>query len=89
MPSCTTPMFSKMLETSHDTQPAMLAICQASGSAVATSAGLAAPSHSATPMAAVPTISAEFRQASVNMKRVVIRMCAAMRSRCSSIASRT
>ena len=36
MPSCTTPMFSKMSVTCQATQPAMLTICQASGSAVAT-----------------------------------------------------
>jgi hypothetical protein len=36
MPSCTTPTFSKMPVTSQLTQPATLAICQASGSAVAT-----------------------------------------------------
>ncbi len=90
MPSCTTPMFSKMPLTSHDTQPAMLAICHASGSAVATAAALACPaSHSHTPSAAVPTTRAAFMQVSVAMKRVVMRMWAAMRPRCSTIASRT
>ena len=39
MPSCTTPMFSKMPVTSQLTQPATLAICQASGNAVATTPG--------------------------------------------------
>ena len=42
MPSCTTPMFSKMPVTSQLTQPATLAICQASGSAVATTPALTA-----------------------------------------------
>ncbi len=36
MPSCTTPMFSKIIVTLSPTQPAMLEICQASGSAIAT-----------------------------------------------------
>ena len=37
MPSCTMPTFSKMLVTLSATQPAMLfEICQASGSAIAT-----------------------------------------------------
>ena len=83
-------MFSNMPLTSHDTQPAMLAICHARGSAVATAAALAWPaSHSHTPSAAVPTTRAAFMQVSVAMKRVVMRMCAAMRSRCSTMASRT
>ena len=36
MPSCTVPMFSKIEVTLRATQPAMLVICQASGSAIAT-----------------------------------------------------
>ena len=38
MPSCTTPTFSKIAVTFCATQPAMLVICQASGSAIATRA---------------------------------------------------
>ena len=50
MPSCTTPMFSKIMVTLSPTQPAMLEICQASGSAMATMPTLISPicqSHSA------------------------------------------
>ena len=36
MPSCTTPMFSKISVTRIATQPAMLMICHDSGSAIAT-----------------------------------------------------
>ena len=36
MPSCTTPIFSKIVVTFCATQPAMLAICQVSGKAIAT-----------------------------------------------------
>jgi len=36
MPSCTTPMFSKISVTRIATQPAMLMICHASGNAIAT-----------------------------------------------------
>ena len=36
MPSCTTPIFSKMAVTCQATQPEMFTICQASGSAIAT-----------------------------------------------------
>ena len=54
MPSWTMPMFSKMPVTSQLTQPETLAICQASGSAVATMPAPIAPSlHSTMPIAAV------------------------------------
>ena len=63
MPSWTMPTFSKIPLTSQDTQPAMFAICQASGSTVATTAGATEPlAHSVTPIAAVPTTSIALRQ---------------------------
>ena len=75
MPSCTMPMFSKMPVTSQLTQPDTLAICQASGSAVATMPGPIAPwLHSTMPIAAVLTSSSAFMIASVVMKRVMRRM---------------
>jgi hypothetical protein len=77
MPSCTTPMFSKMPVTSQLTQPATLAIVQASGSAVATvpaSMLPARPQHDAD--AAVLTSSSAFSADSVVMKVVISRMCA-------------
>ena len=90
IPSCTSPMFSKMPVTSQLTQPATLAICHASGSAVATSPAPITPSlHSAMPMAAVEVSSRAFITDSVNMKRVIRRMCAAIAAVCSSITSRT
>ena len=90
MPSCTTPMFSKMPVTSQLTKPATLAIDQASGSAVATVPASMAPSpHSQMPMAAVLTSSAAFSADSVVMNCVISRMWAAMAPRCSSITSRT
>src|ERR1043166_4783058 len=52
MPSCTTPTFSKIAVTSQLTQPAALAVCQASGSAVATMPALTLPcAHRYTPIA--------------------------------------
>ena len=81
MPSCTTPTFSKIAVTSQLTQPAAFAVCHASGNAVATIAALTVPSiQSARPMAAVPTSSAALSTVSQIKKRVIIRVCAAMRS---------
>ena len=90
MPSCTTPMFSKMPVTSQLTQPATLAICQASGSAVATTPALTWPCpHSVMPMPAVLTSSSAFIMDSQAMKRVISRMWAAIAPVWSSMASRT
>ena len=90
MPSCTTPTFSKIAVTSQLTQPAALAVCQASGSAVATTPALTVPcAHSKRPMAAVPTSSAAFSAVSQNWKRVITPMCAAIAFWCTSIDSRT
>jgi hypothetical protein len=90
MPSWTTPMFSKMPVTSQLTQPETLEICQASGSAVATTPALTAPRLQRTmPMADVATSSSAFIAASVSMKRVMSRMCAAIAPVCCSITSRT
>ncbi len=67
--------------TSQLTQPATLAICQASGKAVATRPALTCPcDHSTTPMLAVLTSSSAFIVANVPMKRVVTRMWAAIAS---------
>jgi hypothetical protein len=90
MPSCTTPMFSKMPVTSQLTQPATLAIVQASGSAVATVPASIWPwPHSVMPMPAVLTSSSAFRAESVVMKRVMSRMWARMAPVWSSMTSRT
>ena len=58
MPSCTTPMFSKISVTRIATQPAMEMICHDSGSAIATVPTSTLPwtqSHTASPP--VPTTS--------------------------------
>ena len=90
MPSCTVPTFSKMPVTSQLTQPAALAVCQASGSAVATTPALTAPcAQSAMPIAAVPTRSSAFIAVSEIMKRVMSPMCALIAPWCWPIASRT
>ena len=83
-------MFSKMPVTSQLTQPATLAICQASGSAVATTPASMVPRpQSVMPMPAVLTSSSAFIVDSVAMKRVISRMCAAIAPVCSSMTSRT
>ena len=83
-------MFSKMPVTSQLTQPATLAICHASGRAVATMPAPIRPwPHSVMPIPAVPTSSSAFMVESTAMKRVMSRMCAAMAPACSSITSRT
>ena len=61
MPSCTMPIFSKIEVTLRATQPAILVICQASGSAIATApTGMRPPLHSQIASDAVPTISDAF-----------------------------
>ncbi len=83
-------MFSKMPVTSQLTQPATLAICQASGSAVATTPALTTPcAQSQMPMTAVPVRSAAFITASANMNCEISRMWAPMARWWSSITSRT
>ena len=83
-------MFSKMPVTSQLTQPATLAICQASGRAVATTPALTAPlAHSQMPIAAVPVRSSAFITDSANMNCVMSRMCAPIAAWCSSTISRT
>ena len=90
MPSCTTPTFSKMPVMFCATQPAMLEICQASGSAVATVPIGTRPARQAR-IASVPvavTISA-FITASVTLHRVTRRSWRRNAAVCSSTASRT
>ena len=83
-------MFSKMPVTSQLTQPETLAICQASGNAVATMPAPITPSlHSTMPIAAVETSSSAFMIESVSMKRVISRMWAAIAPVWSSMTSRT
>ena len=61
MPSCTVPIFSKIDVTLRATQPAMLVICQDSGSAIATEPTAIRPAlHCQTASAAVVTISDAF-----------------------------
>ncbi len=68
MPSCTTPTFSKIVVTLSPTQPAMLAICQASGSAIATVPTPIPPDrHSAIAVAPVATMRHALRRLSVRM----------------------
>ena len=58
MPSCTTPMFSKISVTRIATQPAMLTICHDSGSAIATVPTSTLPcTHSQIAIAPVPVTS--------------------------------
>jgi hypothetical protein len=90
MPSCTTPMFSKMPVTSQLTQPATLAMVQASGSAVATvPASMAPRAHSTMPMAAVPTSSSALSADSVRHEARDQPHVGGMACVCSSITSRT
>ena len=63
MPSCTVPMFSNTAVTLRATQPAMLVICQASGSAIATAPTAMRPAlHCQIATLAVPTISERVHQ---------------------------
>ena len=90
MPSCTTPMFSKMPVTSQLTQPETLATCQASGSAVATTPAPISPcAQSQMPMAAVLTRSSAFITVSEKWNWVMSRMCRPIACWCSSTDSRT
>ncbi|MNC91047.1 hypothetical protein D3C83_72350 [compost metagenome] len=83
-------MFSKIPVASQLTQPAMLEICHASGSAVATTPAPMVPSaHSQMPIAAVPVSSIAFITASANMNFEMSCMCAASAPWCSSTISRT
>ena len=76
MLSCTTPRFSKIEVTLKATQPEMLAICQAIGSAVATAATSIAPSvQSQTATAAMAVIIAAFSVASAKPLKVTRRIC--------------
>ena len=61
MPSCTVPMFSKIEVTLRATQPAMLVICQDSGSTIATDPSVMRPLlHCQIARLAVATISIAF-----------------------------
>ena len=83
-------MFSKMPATSQLTQPATLAICQASGSTMATTPAPTAPSaQSQMPATAVPVSRTAFIAASQNMNCEINCMCLPIAVWCSSIASRT
>jgi hypothetical protein len=90
MPSCTVPTFSKIAVTFCATQPAMLAICQVSGSAMAMMPTLICPpdhSHSAT--APVLTTIVALSVASDVPNRVIRRNCLRNAAVCSSTVSRT
>ena len=90
MPSCTTPTFSKMPVMFCATQPAMLEICQASGSAVATVASGTRPARQARMATApTPTTIAALISASARLHRVISRSWRWKVSVCSSTASRT
>jgi hypothetical protein len=72
MPSCTVPTFSKIEVTFCATQPAMLAICQAMGMAIATvPTGTRPCTHSSTATAPVLVTSSAFVIA-CTMNQVVI-----------------
>ena len=74
MPSCTTPTFSKIAVTFCATQPAMLEICQASGSAIATVPTPTRPEdQSRTATVPVPTTMQAFIAARMQTKAVSIR----------------
>ena len=74
--SCTTPMLSKMEATLNATQPEMLAICHAIGTAVATAPTPISPRvHSDTPTAAVDVTRAAFSAASAKPFSVTSRIC--------------
>ena len=74
--SCTTPMLSKIEVTLNATQPEMLAICHAIGSAVATAPRPISPRvHSHTATAAVAVIMAAFSVASAKPFSVTSRIC--------------
>ncbi len=76
MPSWTVPTFSKIEVTFCATQPAMLEICQASGSAVASPPTPIRPAvHSHTPIAPVPTSKAALSTESVMPNSVMRRNC--------------
>ena len=83
-------MFSKMPVTSQLTQPATLAICQASGSAVATTPALTAPvGPQPMPIAAVPTSSSAFIADEPEHEARDEPHVRGDRAGCSSITSRT
>ena len=74
MPSCTTPIFSKIEVTFCATQPATFEICQVSGTAIATSPTESAPMlQSQSAIAAVPTTIAALSTARVRPKPVMKR----------------
>ena len=76
IPSCTTPIFSKIPANSNETQPAILVICHTSGNAVATWLALISPcAHRLRPITVVLTSNSAFIPCKVNMKRLVMRMC--------------
>ena len=90
MPSCTTPIFSKIPATSQDTQPAAVVICQAKGTAIAnTATSKAWACHNQMPTPAVPTSSMALSSHSAAMNWVVMREWPAMASWCACITPRT
>ena len=75
MPSCTTPIFSKIEETLKATQPEMFTICQAMGSAVATTPSPISPRvQSQIDSAAIPVISSAFSEDSNSPFSVTMRV---------------
>ncbi len=90
MPSCTTPTFSKMPVMFCATQPAMLEICHASGSAVATVPTGTRPARQASIASSpVPTTMVAFIKASVTLHSVISRNWRWNAPVCWSMASRT
>jgi hypothetical protein len=88
--SCTTPMFSKMPATLKATQPEMLAICQAIGSALATIAsGISPFDQSQMASAAVLTSITAFSEDSSSPFSVTSRVCRPKSRFSVSSASRT
>ncbi len=90
MPSCTTPIFSKMAVTCQATQPEMLMICQASGSAIATVPTVTCPRvHSTKASAPVLVTMRAFSNDRQRPNRVLSRSEEWNRPVCWSSASRT
>ena len=90
MPSCTTPTFSKIAVTFWATQPAILAICQVSGSAMATTpTGICPLVQSQTAATPVPTTMEALSRVKVRLNRVISRSWRRKVTVCSSTAART
>ena len=90
MPSCTTPMFSKMLVICQATQPDAATICMVIGSAMATvPTAIWPPCQSQMAKAPVKVINSALSMVSASPSAVLMRNCAWNRSVWWSTASRT